>query len=339
MKNASNEEIIIVGGGLMGMSLAYWIEQLTDLPITLYEQKKVGFGASGRNAGFVTCGSAYHLLHLIEKCGEQKAHEIWTFCMENIALKLEVAKKLKVKVRPDGSTTFGDESNIQAAFEFLQKHQIRSKLVENDRFGSGVKFTFEASFNSMDLLEKIKQNLRRTKFVFKKFKLEENQNKNIFLATNFLDDFEVPFKDEVRPVRAQIQRNHFIDQVELPLGNTYLPKSRIYFREDQKGILIGGLRVLDPQNEETSKLEENDIIQNSLSDFCIKNFGKMTSSERWCGIMSFSKNEHPIYREHRNISFIGGFSGHGNGFAFLSAKNWVESKLLAKKTSIFPSIN
>lgn len=47
------------------------------------EKNRIGFGASGRNAGFVTCGSIEHFIKLQEKFGLPKALEIWKFSEEN----------------------------------------------------------------------------------------------------------------------------------------------------------------------------------------------------------------------------------------------------------------
>lgn len=319
----------------MGISLAYWMEQLTDWKITIIEKEGIAAGATGRNAGFITAGSAVHFHHLFEKYGEAKAIEIWNYCQENITRKLEVAKNLKVKMRIDGSTTFAAEEILNTVHSIFEKNNLRSKFVDNPQFGKGLKFTNEVGLSSRDLLAKIFATLARTTLKIQKV-VEVPIDGITFIATNFLEDFELPFKNEVRPVRAQIQRNEFLERPNFPHGNCYIPKARIYFREDSSALLIGGLRVLDSQKEETFKLEENDLIQNSLSDFTIKNFGKLLSSQRWCGIMSFTKDELPIYRNINDTHFIGGFSGHGNGFAFLAAKKWVEKIILGLDSQIFP---
>ncbi|MBC7370329.1 MAG: FAD-binding oxidoreductase, partial [Bdellovibrionaceae bacterium] len=50
-------DFVIVGGGIAGLSTAYWLQKENPkLKIALIEKDRIGFGASGRNAGFVTCG-------------------------------------------------------------------------------------------------------------------------------------------------------------------------------------------------------------------------------------------------------------------------------------------
>ena len=51
-------DVVIVGAGITGLSTAYWLEKEDpSLKVAIVEKNRVAFGASGRNAGFVTCGS------------------------------------------------------------------------------------------------------------------------------------------------------------------------------------------------------------------------------------------------------------------------------------------
>lgn len=58
-----NEECdaLVIGGGIAGLSTAYWLQkEYPDWRVVVVEKNRIGSGASGRNAGFVTCGSAEH---------------------------------------------------------------------------------------------------------------------------------------------------------------------------------------------------------------------------------------------------------------------------------------
>jgi glycine/D-amino acid oxidase-like deaminating enzyme len=48
----AKEKIIIVGGGLVGCSAAYFLGQ-RGYNVTLLEKEEVAYGASGRNPGYV----------------------------------------------------------------------------------------------------------------------------------------------------------------------------------------------------------------------------------------------------------------------------------------------
>ena len=79
--------MVIVGAGISGLSTAYWLnKEDPSLSIAIVEKSRLGFGASGRNAGFVTCGSVEHFNRLISKHGKDEAVEIWKFAETNLNL-------------------------------------------------------------------------------------------------------------------------------------------------------------------------------------------------------------------------------------------------------------
>src|SRR4051812_20844989 len=80
-------DAIIVGAGISGLSTAYWLQKEDpSLKIAIIEKSRVAFGASGRNAGFITCGSVEHFNRMINKHGLEQATEIWRFAQENLRL-------------------------------------------------------------------------------------------------------------------------------------------------------------------------------------------------------------------------------------------------------------
>lgn len=56
------------------------------MKIALIEKHRIAFGASGRNAGFITCGSVEHFNRMISKHGKEEAIEIWKFAEQNLQL-------------------------------------------------------------------------------------------------------------------------------------------------------------------------------------------------------------------------------------------------------------
>ncbi|MGZ5280548.1 MAG: NAD(P)/FAD-dependent oxidoreductase, partial [Pseudobdellovibrionaceae bacterium] len=82
-----NFDVVIVGAGITGLSTAYWLEKEDpSLKVAIVEKHRVAFGASGRNAGFVTCGSVEHFNRMISKHGLNQALEIWKFSETNLML-------------------------------------------------------------------------------------------------------------------------------------------------------------------------------------------------------------------------------------------------------------
>src|SRR6185312_15025690 len=80
-------DAIIVGAGISGLSTAYWLQnEDPSLKIAIVEKSRLAFGASGRNAGFITCGSVEHFNRMITKHGLERATEIWRFAQENLRM-------------------------------------------------------------------------------------------------------------------------------------------------------------------------------------------------------------------------------------------------------------
>ncbi|HIS18762.1 MAG TPA: FAD-binding oxidoreductase, partial [Candidatus Coprovivens excrementavium] len=53
LKNNLNVDILIIGGGITGLSIAYFLRD-KGYKIALVERDKIGIGASGRNTGKIT---------------------------------------------------------------------------------------------------------------------------------------------------------------------------------------------------------------------------------------------------------------------------------------------
>ena len=80
-------DIVIIGGGYVGLSKAYWIsEYCPDLKIIVLDRSSVGSGASGRNAGFLTKGSATFYKTLSQEWGKDRALKLYQFADESISL-------------------------------------------------------------------------------------------------------------------------------------------------------------------------------------------------------------------------------------------------------------
>ncbi|MGZ3794705.1 MAG: NAD(P)/FAD-dependent oxidoreductase, partial [Bdellovibrio sp.] len=80
-------DVVIVGGGIAGLSTAFWLnKEDPNLKIVVVEKSQLGDGATGRNAGFITCGSVEHFNRLVGKHGSAEANEIWKFSEDNLQL-------------------------------------------------------------------------------------------------------------------------------------------------------------------------------------------------------------------------------------------------------------
>ena len=74
-------DVVVVGGGMLGVWTAYWLAR-AGADVTLIERTAISWGATGRNGGFVTAGLADGFAATAARVGEQDARAIWTLSAE-----------------------------------------------------------------------------------------------------------------------------------------------------------------------------------------------------------------------------------------------------------------
>lgn len=81
----SSAEVVVIGGGLLGMSAAYWLARAGRRPL-LIERGLPAAGATGRNGGFMVAGTAESYPAAIARHGHAAARGIWQLTLDNRAL-------------------------------------------------------------------------------------------------------------------------------------------------------------------------------------------------------------------------------------------------------------
>lgn len=79
-------EVCIVGGGFAGLNTALGLAERGIRGVTLLEAKTVGFGASGRNGGFVFGGFSRSPADLLRELGPERAKRLYGGTIEGIEL-------------------------------------------------------------------------------------------------------------------------------------------------------------------------------------------------------------------------------------------------------------
>lgn len=351
-------DALVIGGGITGVSICYWLKKKSPaMKVALLEQQHLAFGATGRNAGFVTGGSVAYFSNLIETYGEEKGLAIWRFCEANHTLLREciLTDPDSVCYHRDGSlTAFSKTSSAEKhkktaqkmaslglPIEWMDADKIASYKVSG--FVGGALYKGDGSVNSSLLTRKI-FDLSGAELIsgFKVLTLDSNGGlvfacserdevcaDMAFVALNpFTAQLLPQAAGRVRPVRAQIFETTPVDYF-LPF-NVYANDELAYFRQTNKNTLvIGGLRNIDEAAEETDVAEVNPKIHNALAKLLGRTIAFDWKIERsWSGIMGFTKSELPeVGVIDSNIFYLAGYSGHGMGMGFHSAKSLVEWRL------------
>jgi len=350
----ASTDVLIIGGGYVGLSTAYWLSELKpNLKITILERRFCGAGASGRNAGFLTKGSVTFYKSLVQDWGEEKAKNLYKFAAESLSLVNEhILSKYHVPFEATTSSTlFRSTEQISALrrdcfspedfnFKWSEVSELPSPL--RSKFLGAYENGPEYKINPVDLLSSLKSSLfkRGVELIEDTMAFEiceegvrtENQlikSKQVVLALNgYFPQFTNKFHEMITPRRAQMLA------VEIEAGFNcpslyYDSPERVYWRKaGEKVLLIGGKRLLDEKGEVGDYEKISPVIQQGLEQYISKELGlKYKVIDRWSGTMGFTKHELPLagkVNAPMETFLIGGFSGHGMGLGFHSGKDMAE---------------
>jgi len=368
-----NTDVLIIGAGLAGISTAYWlIKKDPTLTIMIIDKGGIGAGASGRNAGFITCGSTEHFSRMTSAYGEDKAEELWKFTEDNHKLLVRELGFDRLTQRCDyrqkGSWTLAATEHeievIQQTVATLQNKGVDvewfdKKYVENklscEGFYGGAKYYNDAEIHPVKLLRYISGYYRAIPIIQYRevYEIKERNDRlwvladgaeiftdSVVLATNAysgqLFDY---FQDKIAPTRGQIIVTEPVEQFLEPCYCSFVLD---YFRQLIDGrVLIGGFRNADVEKEIGFSDEVNPIIDAKLEEFLRTHFPTLRDKSidyRWSGTMGFSADGYPMVGslpEDPRIFFSVGFTAHGLGYTFKMGQVLADLMLDGKDPGIF----
>lgn len=327
-------DYVIVGAGFVGLSTAFWLrEHSSSAKILVVDKSGIGEGASGKNAGFLTKGSAFFYRHLVERWGEVKALEIFKFAESSLKLLDEhILSSSGLEYLETSSLTLFRENapELPDGFGFELSPSPFSSV-----FSGALRSPYEFKIRSLNLLLHMHELLKEKNVDFRLNSLpplEVGSQKTIYCLNAYTSTLLPEFKDRIQPKRAQMLRVRMSPSSVPGEELFYDPSERVYFRkEGQDKLLIGGKRLVDPRNEETLTEGNSDLIQSALETYLKSLDIKFEVMDRWSGIMGFTENELPILEDQNNRIVLGGFSGHGMGLGFHAGKVAAERVLGIKK--------
>jgi glycine/D-amino acid oxidase-like deaminating enzyme len=355
-------DAIIVGAGISGLSTAYWLnKEDPTLKIAIVEKSRLCFGASGRNAGFITCGSVEHFNRMITKHGMDEAIEIWKFSQENLRLLKEEIIQDDVRAldfEHKGAFSLAAQDNefeeLKSVAKTMEKIGIKTEILEGDairkrvgaqKFVGGILYHDDACVNPVKLVTKMRERCKVDLFESTEaIGIYETPEGTRVLKTDN-GEFEAPmillnlngysaslnpwFADKIYATRGQCLMTEPVDRfMEAPCyANFYLD----YFRQLPNGsLLIGGFRQVEKATEVGYSDHITEGIQNALHDFVVTylpQFQKAKVTHRWSGVMGFSKDGQPMVGslpDDGQVFFAGGYTAHGIGLSFHTTKKLVD---------------
>ena len=123
----------IVGGGLAGLTAAIELVR-AGRTVAVLEAERIGWGASGRNGGFVGPGYATSLSHIALMAGREAAKELYRLSIEGVRI---VEENLAALGMADNVATYGKLSVMRYAD--VPALKARQEQMARD-FGYGLEF-------------------------------------------------------------------------------------------------------------------------------------------------------------------------------------------------------
>jgi gamma-glutamylputrescine oxidase len=88
-------DVAVVGGGVLGAATGYWLAR-AGAAVVLLERTGLASGATGRNGGIVSIGTAESYPRAIARLGHATVRAVWMLTLENRALLHQVLSEERI---------------------------------------------------------------------------------------------------------------------------------------------------------------------------------------------------------------------------------------------------
>ena len=130
-------DLVIVGGGYVGNSVAYWLAK-RGLPAIVLERRGIATGATGRNAGFIAPGLGMAFAEAVQRYGREAAIERLQFTRRGRDLALGLIEELGIDcdLETQGGLTIASSpeewASLRAGGEALQREGFPQRLLSRE---------------------------------------------------------------------------------------------------------------------------------------------------------------------------------------------------------------
>ncbi|MEM8558228.1 MAG: FAD-binding oxidoreductase [Bacteroidota bacterium] len=353
-------DVAVIGGGVAGCAVAYWLQRhAPDLRVAIVERGALASGASGRNAGFLLQGTAADVMQAVEDYGEEVARRVWAFTQENqrlvealpaAAIRRETIGSAIAAATPDDAERLERGTALLADLGTDARYLdaiVANRTLGTTGFAGALLVDDDGALDPVRLVRCLASESGAALVTHTAVEALEVDGRDplvhtsrgtmrterVVLALNAYAPLLVPELGRfVRPVRSQMLAT-------APVAPTltrpvYSHEGYYYVRQHPDGrLLVGGARHLHQDEEVGYEDATTPALQADLEGYLAQHVPTVSPVQvgrRWSGTMGFSPDGLPLvgtlpgYPESR---WLGGFTGHGMGFAFRLARLVVREML------------
>ncbi|MGG6242078.1 NAD(P)/FAD-dependent oxidoreductase [Nodosilinea sp. AN01ver1] len=366
-------DVVVIGGGITGISTAYWLSRL-GLHSVVLERGELSCGATGRNGGHFVFGTNQSFKDSVAAHGVANTLALWNFTRQSAELLKDLTEQhnidcdLRFNRLAYLAMTPEQAQSLQESCELMMSHGLAIKYWGKQE----VERNTQCSSFSAAAVEPHHAQLWPAKLVVglakaaqqqqahiqtqievqavtrqaKEFRITTNQGeiqaKAVVYATNALTYHLLPvLKGVIVPVRGQVVATAPTSQ--LFDFDWCLSNDTGYAIQRQDGrIIFGGMRWKSPTKEigleDDSTLEP--LVGEGLKAFLRDTFSSLKEvaiEYEWTGIMGFTADENPLIGElpGRPGEYISaGYTGHGMPVAIAAGKAVAEQIAGSAQTPI-----
>lgn len=343
-------DFIIVGGGIAGLSCAYWIKKSKkNAKIAIVDQGEIRKYDLDKQLCNLTVGSLNYLYRIYKLHGIEKVVECFNDFEENLDLidnELEILDRNSYVNLYDGGTINlmedGDIKDIgifQSFVHELLKYDLPIKEIKSDNWKFGVKYTHDGNYESRKFIDTIFNKLKSEVDIYEKHTCkminkslgyvsiqtaggEEFSGKKLILAnSNSLQKLLPELREEIGLVDSVLFKfNSDVNKLDLynyanQNNDGYFVKLIDGYYYAKHGSLIEGQEKLE---EEEASISFQNFSKVAFPGVKIDQSHKTTMAYTRAGIPVSGQSE-----KNPSLYYLGGFAGQSKLFAFKMAKDLI----------------
>jgi len=333
-------DVLVIGGGITGVSLMHHLHARGNQAV-LVERAHIAAGATGRNAGFLLAGVADSYADAVLTHGRSRAHEIWQKTLDNHDLMIEAVAGQPVGYRRLGSATLAsgekEAALLEESAQLLREDGFEAtwdgRRLVNPRDGEVDPAAVVGALARQAPPGAIREGVNVTALEAGSSEVSVRSDGAecsagcVILATNAYTPLLLS-QVAIQPRRAQMLASG-PDAARLSDLPTYSHFGYRYWRQLTSGeVLVGGWRDTAYEVEVGYDERPTAGIQAHLDEQLKRMGTEADVTHRWAGTMGFTESGLPLVGPldgMPNVYICAGFNGHGMGFAFISARQLVDS--------------